>query len=214
MPVYINDILISGSTLHKHLQIIDVVPTKLHNSGLKLNQTKFYFLQDWIRYHFTSSTKTVCIWLLRKYVQFKKRKHHKTLVNFNCSSALSIITIDFYQTSQQCWHLCTASSKKMLSGHGNWSRRKCLLKLKALQDDSLLVHYNESKPLILAYDASKCGLGAVLSHTMYRDTSCLCFQNTHSHWKELFWIREPLSYLFNETKGVFQTASSRIQGGL
>ena len=35
-----------------------------------------------------------------------------------------------------------------------------------LLDDSLLVHYNVSKPLILACDVSQYGLGAVLSHTM------------------------------------------------
>jgi len=36
----------------------------------------------------------------------------------------------------------------------------------ALQDDSLLVHYDEAKPLLLACNASQCGLGASLSNIM------------------------------------------------
>ena len=36
----------------------------------------------------------------------------------------------------------------------------------ALQANSLLVHFDESKPLILTCDASAYGIGAVLSHTM------------------------------------------------
>ena len=36
----------------------------------------------------------------------------------------------------------------------------------ALQDDSLLVHYNCTRQLVLACDASPYGLGAVLSHIM------------------------------------------------
>ena len=34
------------------------------------------------------------------------------------------------------------------------------------EDDSLLVHYDESKPLVLACDASQYGLRAVMSHVM------------------------------------------------
>ena len=36
----------------------------------------------------------------------------------------------------------------------------------ALQEDALLVHFDPSKPLIVACDASQYGLGAVLSHKM------------------------------------------------
>ena len=43
VSVYIDDILISGSTLHEHLKILDTVLEKLQTSGLKLNKTKCFF---------------------------------------------------------------------------------------------------------------------------------------------------------------------------
>ena len=42
---------------------------------------------------------------------------------------------------------------------------------KALQADSLLVHFDNIKPLVLTCEASPYGIGAVLSHTMEDDSN-------------------------------------------
>ena len=42
----------------------------------------------------------------------------------------------------------------------------------ALQDDTLLVHYESMRPLVLACDSSPYGLGAVLLHVMDDGQEC------------------------------------------
>ena len=66
------------------------------------------------------------------------------------------------------WRHCMVSSKK---GHAGFRvrRRKRPFRLSikaALSSESLLVHFDPAKPLILASDASSVGVGAVLSHRM------------------------------------------------
>ena len=50
VSVYIDDILITGQTLHDHLQLLNTVLEKLQNSGLKLNRSKCFFLHSQIEY--------------------------------------------------------------------------------------------------------------------------------------------------------------------
>ena len=59
----------------------------------------------------------------------------------------------------------------MLQKESKWAwgqqQAKAFLTAKnSLQDDALLVHYDSSRQLVLACDASQYGLGGVLSHIM------------------------------------------------
>ena len=109
----------------------------------------------------------------------------------------------------------------------------------ALQASTLLVHYDPSKPLILACNASQYGIGAVLSHQMGDNTErpiayisrtlslaerkysqldkeglAIVFGVTRFHnylYGRQFTIESDLSYLFSESRGVPQMASARIQ---
>jgi hypothetical protein len=167
VSVYIDDILISGSTLHEHLQILDTVLEKLQNSGLKLNKTKCFFLRDRIEYlghiidrdglHPTSE---------------KVRAVQEAQTPRNVSELRSFFGIvNYYHRFLPNLSTTLAPLYRLLQKDVKWiweqEQEKAFTAAKrALQDDSLLVHYDESKPLILACDASQYGLGAVLSHTM------------------------------------------------
>ena len=54
---------------------------------------------------------------------------------------------------------------RIVDGHGVMTKTKQIAK-EALQSDSLLVHHDPSKQIILTCNASPYGIGAVLSHTM------------------------------------------------
>ena len=243
VSVYIDDILISGSTLHEHLKILDTVLEKLQTSGLKLNKTKCFFLRHRIEYlgyiidrdglHPTTE---------------KVRAIQEARTPQNVSELRSFFgIINYYHRFLPNLSTTLAPLYRLLQKDVKWTWEQEQDKAftaakKALQDDSLLVHYDESKPLILACDASQYGLGAVLSHTMadgterpvaYASRMLTVAEKNYSQLEKeglaiIFGIKkfhnylydrhfsiesdhQPLSYLFNEKKGISPTASSRIQ---
>ena len=68
----------------------------------------------------------------------------------NLASKLSPLYV--LLSKKQKWEWSTAQEKAFQTAK------------EALQADSLLIHYDPSKSLVLACDASQCGIGAVLSH--------------------------------------------------
>lgn len=167
VSVYIDDILITGSTTEEHLQTLDKVLERLETAGLKLNKLKCFFLRPYIEYlghiidqdglHPTKE-KVQAIQEAPKPQNVGELRSFFGIINYynRFLPKLSSKLAPLYRLLQKDvkWTWGTEQDKAFEAAK------------RALQDDSLLVHYDESKPLILACDASQYGLGAVLSHVM------------------------------------------------
>jgi hypothetical protein len=82
---------------------------------------------------------------------------------------LNEYTIVFYLIWLQHWNPCTSCFVKRLPAW-QWTQEQhqalSARTKELLQSADLLVHFDPSKPLILATDASDYGVGAVLSHQL------------------------------------------------
>ena len=243
VSVYIDDILVSGPTIKEHLQNLSQVLERLGKAGLRLNRAKCSFLQPRIEYlghvidaeglHPTED----------KIIAIREAPKPKSITELR--SFLGII--NYY--SKFLPHLSTKLSPlySLLCKQARWSwgpeQDSAFQAAKqALQEDSLLVHFDSSKDIVLACDASQYGLGAVLSHILEngeerpiayvsrtlnsaekkysqleKEGLAIVFGVTKFHnylYGRHFQIEsdhQPLSYLFNESRGIPQMASARVQ---
>ena len=243
VSTYIDDILISGSTIDEHLQTLDVVLQKLETAGLKLNKSKCFFLHSQVEYLGHIIDKVGLHPTAEKVLAIREapRPH-------NVSELRSFFgIINYYNRflpnlSTKLAPLYRLLQKSVPWTWGNSENQAFEAAKRALQDNSLLVHFDEKKPLVLACDASQYGLGAVLSHVMedgqerpiaYASRTLSPAEKNYAQIEKeglaiIFGVKkfhyylygrpfviesdhQPLSYLFNEKKGISQTASSRIQ---
>ena len=167
VTVYIDDILVTGKTEEEHLRTLDEVLTPLENAGMRLKREKCMFMADEVISlgHRISKEgiqptddKVRAITATPQPTNVSELRAFLGLVNFYAKfmSNLATVLAPLYKLLRKgvAWRWKLAQDKA-------FEKAKELLK-----SPQLLVYYDANKELILTYDASPYGFGAVLAHRM------------------------------------------------
>ena len=169
--VYLDDILITGTTQEEHLHNLDQVLNRLQTAGLRLKNKKCSFMLpsveclghviDLVGLHPTQA-KVKAIQEAPTPKNVAELHSFLGLINYygkflpNLSATLAPLYKLLKQNTRWCWEQPQIAAFQEAKD--------------ALQSSTLLVHYDSTKPITLACDASRYGIGAVLSHK-YEDGS-------------------------------------------
>ena len=167
VTVYLDDILVTGSTEEEHLRNLDDVLTCLEKANIRLKREKCQFLLPSVEYldHRISAQGLQPTMEKVKAIQNAPTPHNVSqlksflgLLNYYCkflpdmSSKLAPLYKLLHKNTKWCW---------------STEQEEAFQRAKAsLTSDCLLVHYDPTKELVLACDASPYGVGAVLSHRL------------------------------------------------
>jgi len=167
VSVYLDDILVTGSTLEQHLQNLEKVLERLESAGLRLNLEKCFFLQPNLEYLGHTIDKDGVHPTQEKVQAIKEAPQPRSVSALRSFLGL----VNYYSKflpnlSAKLAPLYSLLNKKQKWHWGQAQEQAFQAAKEALQTDALLVHYDTAKPLVLACDASQYGIGAVLSHIM------------------------------------------------
>ena len=165
--VYIDDILITGVDESDHLHNLQTVLQKLQEAGLTLKKSKCKFAVSSVEYlgHVIDSEGL-------HPAESKVRAIRDTPTPTNVTELKSFLgLLNYYHKFLPDLATQLAPLHNLLCQNAKWSwtciHDEAFTQAKSLlHSSSLLVHYDENKPLIIACDASPYGVGAVLSHRM------------------------------------------------
>ena len=147
-----------------NLHNLENVLSKLESAGLQLNKSKCYFLRSKIEYlgHIIDADGLHPIEEKVKAIEEAHKPQHVTelwsFFNYysrflpNISAKLAPLYILLHKNHQCSW--------------SNDQDKAFQIAKEALQSDSLIVHYDPSKRIVLTCNASPYDIGTVLSHTM------------------------------------------------
>ena len=169
--VYIDDILIAAATIEEHLHTLELVLQRLQQAGLRLNRSKCLFLQASLEFlgHVVNANGI-------QPTEEKVRAIKEASEPKNAAELRSFLRIvNYYSKFLPNLSTKLAPLYKLLNKKQHWiwgtEQQQAFREARALlQADSLLAHYDPSKPLVVACDASQYGIGAVLSHVLDDET--------------------------------------------
>ena len=159
VSVYLDNILVTGPTAESHLANLDNVLGILATSGLKLNKSKCAFMLPKVEYlgHVINGLELHPTKDKVKAIQEARQPRNVTELR----SFLGII--NYYSKFLPNLSAKLAPLYQLLRKGIKWQWNKqhataFTTAKSALQDDTLLVHYDSTRPLVLACDASSYGL--------------------------------------------------------
>ena len=167
VAVYIDDILITGKDDAEHLQNLDKVLSKLEEAGVRLKKDKCFFQLPSVEY---LGHKVSAAGLQPTDAKVKAIKEAPAPMNVSqLKSFLGLV--NYYGKFLPNLLSVLSPLYRLLQSSTKWSwgaeQATAFQKVKSmLTSDSILVHFDPDKELLLSCDASPYGVGAVLSHKL------------------------------------------------
>ena len=165
--IFLDDILVTGKTQSEHVANLQLVLKRLDEAGLKMNNEKCQFFNASVVYlghkidrdglHPTDE-KVRAIQDAPHPTNVKELRAWLGLLNYYgrllCNLSTTLAPLHVLLRKETKWQWGKDQSEAFRAAKN------------LLQSDSLLVHFDQDKPILLACDASPYGVGAVLSHQM------------------------------------------------
>ena len=165
--VYLDDILVTGSTEEEHLKTLDEVLSRLDSAGLRVKSSKCAFMRESVTY-LGHQIDSEGLHPLSDRIKAIREAPTPTSVS-TLKSYLGMLS--YYSKFLPSLSTVLHPLYKLLRKNTTWrwgeGQAKAFQASKEmLTSESCLTHFNSSLELILACDASPYGIGAVLSHRM------------------------------------------------
>ena len=165
--VYIDDILVTGTTENEHLNNLAQVLERLESAGMRLKREKCAFLLPSVAYlgHIISEEGLrTADSKVRAIVDAPEPQNVGELRSF-------IGMVNYYGKFLPDLATLLSPLYRLLRKYARWRwRRRQRVAFRRVKDllrsGRVLTHFDDKLPLVLACDASPYGLGAVLSHRM------------------------------------------------